>query len=73
MIMTVLKKLTGTVIYSVFLHFSYIITTFIITVLQILSMLSNWGIIVFQYAVHKIDRKYFFIRKKGSVLNVYRD
>ena len=45
--------------------FIHIITTFIITVLQMLStLLSIWGIIVLQYAVHKIDRKDFFICKR---------
>lgn len=45
--------------------FIHIITTFIIPVLQMLStLLSIWGIIVLQYAVHKIDRKDFFICKR---------
>lgn len=45
-----------------FKNFSYILLLFIITVVQMLfTVYSLWGIMVLQYAVYKIDRKYFFI------------
>lgn len=65
------KWLTGTVINLFFLKelFIHIITTSIITVLQMLStLLSIWGIMILQYAVHKIHRKDFFICKREVCL-----
>lgn len=65
------KWLTGTVINLFFFKelFIHIITTSIITVLQMLStLLSIWGIMILQYAVHKIHRKDFFICKREVCL-----